>query len=122
MPIVRCDGAADADMLDRATARAATPAANAAPALRTEDFRPGLNRVDKPPEPVLERYFGLPPEHLARARDVGLPHLRIVHRQCLEDDLARRARDLQDDLRELDQRELSRIAEVHRQVLLARRE
>src|SRR5262249_45447026 len=123
MPMARCEGdAAEAENADRATARAATPAAKAAAALRTEYFRPGLDRVDQPPEAVLERHLRLPAENLLRARDVRLAHLGIVHRQRLEDDLARRPRHAQHEVGELDQRELARVAEVDGEVLLARRQ
>jgi hypothetical protein len=43
----------------------------------------------EPRETILELDFGLPPEYLARARNVRLAYLRIVHRQRLEDDFAR---------------------------------
>src|SRR5947209_3727624 len=77
---------------------------------------------DHAPEPLLELDLGFPAEHLLRARDVGLPLLRIVDRQRLEDDLARRAGDLELLLRQLEQRELLRVADVHRHVLAALRE
>src|SRR6476659_7936062 len=123
MPIFsRDDDAAEAESAGRATAKAARPAAKAAAALRTDDFRPGLDRVDEPPEPLLEGHLRLPAEHLLRARDVRLAHLGIVDRERLENDLARRARRAQHELRELDQRELAGVAEVDREVLLARRQ
>src|SRR4249919_3758704 len=101
MPIFsRAGDAAEAESADRATARAATPAAKAAAALRTDDFRPGLNRADQPPEPVLEGHFRLPDEHLLRAGDVRLAHLGIVHGERLEHDLARRARRAQHEVGE----------------------
>ena len=70
-------------------------------------------------QPLVEIDLGLPAEQLARAGDVGLPHLRVVDRQRLEDDLARRARDLDHRLGQLEHRELVRVADVHRQVLAA---
>src|SRR6516162_658060 len=97
---------------DTMTATATKPAATTAASLRTDDFRPCLRCRDEPAQPVLERHLGLPPEHLPRARDVGLAHLRVVDRQRLEDDLARRARHLEDEAREFEQRELGRVAEV----------
>src|SRR5215475_2547054 len=99
MPMARCAGdAADAENADRDTARAAMPAAKAAAALRTKYFRPGLNRVDQPPEAVLEGHFRLPAEYLLRAGDIRLAHLGIVHGQRLEDDLARRSRHAQHEV------------------------
>src|SRR5919201_4339140 len=68
---------------------------------------------------LLELDLGLPAEHLARARDVRLPYLGIVHRQRLVDDLALRASDPEDGLRELEDGELVRVAEVDRQMLTA---
>src|SRR5438876_10789196 len=55
---------------------------------------------------LLEIDLRLPAEHLARARDVGPPHLRIVDRQRLECDLARRAGDADHRLGELEHRHL----------------
>src|SRR5262249_21294512 len=71
---------------------------------------------------VFELDFRIPAEELLRTRDVGLTHLRIVDRQRLMHDLARRTGDTQHRLRELVQRELARVAEVHREVLLGFRE
>ena len=67
--------------------------------------------------PSLERHLGLPAEHLLRARDVRLSHLRIVDRQRLEDDRAGRTRHLEHGVRQLEQRELIGVAEVDGQVL-----
>src|SRR5947209_16892123 len=75
-----------------------------------------------PAEPFLEPDFGLPPQHLARTRDVRLADLRIVDGERLEHDLALRRRDPDDGLRKFEQRKLGRVAEVHGQVLVARRE
>src|SRR5881296_3782734 len=71
---------------------------------------------------VLERHFGLPRQNLARSGDVGLADLGIVDGERFENDLARRAAHAEDDPRELEQRVLAGVAEVHRQMLLARRE
>src|SRR5689334_4599671 len=65
----------------------------------------------------LELGLRLPAEELLRAGDVGLADLWVVDRQRLVDDLALRARDAQHRFRELIQGELTRIADVHRQVL-----
>src|SRR6266511_533932 len=71
---------------------------------------------------LLEGNGGLPAEKLLRARDVRPPDLRIVLRQGLEDDLTRRARNLDDRLRELEQRELAGVPEVDGEMLSARGE
>src|SRR5581483_5037797 len=103
-----------------------TKAAAARVAART---RTGLHtdrlstvRGKHPPQTLLELDLRLPAEDLLRAGDVRLAHLRVVHRQRLEDDLARRPRHLQHGLRKLEDRELARVAEVDRQVLAALRE
>src|SRR5215213_11723825 len=72
-----------------------------------------LQRAD---EPLAELDLRLPAQLLARERDVGLAHLRVVGRERLVDDLRARARDLDDLLGELEQRELVRIADVDRVV------
>src|SRR5215210_2223026 len=72
-----------------------------------------------PPQPLLELDFRLPAQHLPGSGDVGLANLRIVDRQRLVDDLALGRRDADDGLRELLDRELVGVAEVHRQVLAA---
>src|SRR4051795_8021089 len=56
----------------------------------------------------------LPVELLACERDVGLANLRIVDRERLVDDLRPRARHVDDLARELEQRELLRVADVDR--------
>src|SRR5581483_2149456 len=122
MPTSMCAACVEAESDETDTARAAKPAAASAATLRTEDFHPDLDRVDQPAEPFLERDLRLPPEHLLRARDVGLPHLRVVDRKRLEHHLARRAGHGQHESRQLEQRELAGIADVHGEVLLARRE
>src|SRR5919108_222739 len=73
-------------------------------------------------EALVEADLGLPTEHLERARDGGLAHLRIIVREGLEHDLARRPGDADDGLRELEEGHLVRVPEVHGQVLLARGE
>src|SRR5687767_8754493 len=77
----------------------------------------GTEGFDRAPEAVFELHLRLPAEHLARARDVGLAHVRVVDREGLEDDLALGARDPDDRLGELEQRHLGRVAKVDRQVL-----
>ena len=71
------------------------------------------------PQPVLEGDLRLPPQQLPGPCDVRLAHLRVVDRQRLEHDLARRAGGLDHLLRELEQRVLGWIADVDRQVLAA---
>src|SRR5215210_1521549 len=85
-----------------------------------------LNRKWLPPEarqhapqPLLELDFRLPAQHLPGSGDVGLANLWIVDGKCLVDDLALRRRKLDNCLRELQNRELLGIAEVHGQVLAA---
>src|SRR5580765_1362224 len=65
-------------------------------------------RVEHPTETVLELDRRRPAEHLLRAGDVGLPHLRVVDRQRLVDDLARRTGDADDRVGQLLHRELAR--------------
>src|SRR5687767_7103976 len=60
-----------------------------------------------PPQAFLEIDLGRPAKDFLGARDVGLTYLRIVHGQCLEDDLALRTGHLQDGLGELENRELA---------------
>src|SRR6266540_2448759 len=79
-------------------------------------------RSEHAPQALLQRDLRLPAEDLLRARDVRLALLRVVHRQGLVDDLARRARHAQHEIGELEQRELLRVAEVDRQVLARLRE
>src|SRR5256885_7686517 len=70
---------------------------------------------EHPSEPLLQLDLRLPAEHLLRPRDVGLAHLGVVDRERLVDDLARRPRHPEHRLRELVERELARVADVHRQ-------
>src|SRR5690349_13819214 len=79
-------------------------------------------RAEQAGEPFLERDLGRPAEQLLGARDVRLALHGVVDPQGLEDDLARRAGDPLDDLRQLEQRPLVGVAEVDRQVLAALRE
>src|SRR4051795_6095377 len=72
-----------------------------------------------PPQPLLELNLRLPAQHLPGSGDVRLANLRIVDGQRLVDDLALRRGDVDNCLRELQNRELVRIAEVDRQVLVA---
>src|SRR5712691_5004788 len=112
-------GAAPAEGTTRSAATSAV-AARTPNRLHTDGLPP--ERSDHPPQPLLELHLGLPAEDLLRTSDVGLPLLRVVDRQGLEDDLALRAGHLEHGLGELEQRELVRVAEVHRQILAALRE
>src|SRR2546423_4985375 len=98
---------------------AATARAAARPQRRLHTYRLSPERRDHPPEPFLELDLWLPAQHLLRAGDVRLAHLRVVHRKRLEHDLARGAGDLEHPLRQLEQRELVRVADVDRHVLAA---
>src|ERR1051325_7495740 len=71
------------------------------------------------PQSLFELDLRLPAQHLPGSGDVGLANLRIVDGQRLVDDLALRRRDPDNSLRELENRELVRVAEVDRQVLVA---
>src|SRR6266536_4016530 len=64
------------------------------------------------PETLFELDLRLPAQDLPGPRDVGLPDLRIGHRQCLVDDLAARVDQLEQRLGELEDRELARVADV----------
>src|SRR4051812_23579431 len=100
---------------------AATHAAEQTPrnALNTRRLPP--ERLQPAAQALLEIDLGLPAEHLARTRDVGPAHLRIVRqvvRGRLERDLARRPRDANHRLGELEHRHLVIGApDVHRQML-----
>ena len=72
--------------------------------------------LDRAREAVAQVDLRLPAEQVARARDVGLAHLRVVDRQRLEHDLRARLGQLDDQLRHLEQRHLVRVADVHRLV------
>src|SRR5918911_3094174 len=73
---------------------------------------------EHPSEPLLQLDLRLPAEHLLGPRDVRLADLGIVHRKRLVDDLARRAGDAEHGLGELVERELARVPDVHRQVVV----
>src|SRR6266508_728877 len=92
------------------------PAAAARVAARThprlDTYRLPAVRREQAPQSLLELDLRLPAEDLAGARDVRLPHLGIVDRQRLVHDLALRARELEDALRQLQDRELLRVADV----------
>ena len=75
---------------------------------RHSDFRPEV--VDCFDEAFFQRNLRLPFEHGARERDVGLPDLRIVLGKRAEDDLALAVGELDDLLRELEDRRLGRVA------------
>src|SRR5688572_21809594 len=96
------------------SAVAASTSANVKVRLRNRRF---LQRRVELSQPIVETHLGLPPEYLLRPRDVRLAHLRIVDRQRLEDDLAAAAPHLEHLLRQLEQGELLRVADVHGQVL-----
>src|SRR5919197_4287789 len=100
-----------------ARAPATISATRAIPALDTDGL-PAEGR-EHPSEPLLQLDLRLPPENLLRPRDVRLADLGIVDRKRLVDDLAHRAGDPDDGLRELVERELARVADVHREVLSA---
>src|SRR5512146_2033317 len=106
----------DAEALGaRTTATATSIAASAAPPLRTCRVPP--ERRQRTAQAFVERDLGLPAEELPRARDVGLPHLRVVDRQGLEHDLARRPGGREDSLGQLEDGVLAGVADVDRQVL-----
>src|SRR3954453_14484050 len=100
-------------------ARATATTSDERRSLDTKRFRLSSERVEQAAKSLLEAYLGLPPQYLARPRDVGLAHLGVVDRQRLEDDLAGSARRLDHGLGQLQQRHLLRVADVDRQVLLA---
>src|SRR6185369_9021050 len=66
-----------------------------------------------------QRYSGRPFQVFARFGDVGLALFRVVLRQRLEDNSAARAGGSDDFLGELQHGQLRRIADVHRQVVIA---
>src|SRR4051794_20229870 len=77
----------------------------------------GARQLDRAGQPLPQRDLRLPVKQRPRPRDVGLADLRIVGGQRTEDDLRRRPRQLEDRLRKLEQRELVRVADVHRLVM-----
>src|SRR5262245_9520862 len=106
-----------------ATSPARTASATATSAAKTTRLRmDALHRRQHPAQAFLEVDLRLPAEQLLGARDVRLADQWVVDRQGLEDDLARRLRDPKYRLGELEDRELARVAEVDREVLLSDRE
>src|SRR5215211_6300130 len=122
MPLSGCGVAAvRAPAVSGSASRAA---ATAAAATMTALDRNGFpsHGAEHAAKAVLELDLGLPTEQLAGARDVGLAHLRIVDWERLEHDVTGRPGDPYDDLCELDERVLGRVADVNRVVLAALRE
>src|SRR5262245_32609051 len=109
------DADAGATAASAASAATRSTAASASGVLRNR--RVLSQGRDRAAQPVLEIDLGLPAEELLRSRDLRLADLRVVDRQRLEDDLARRAGHSKDRLRQLEQGFLVGIAEVDRQVL-----
>src|SRR5581483_8287471 len=100
-------------------AKPATTSSTAIEAMRLDTERLPLGRLQDASQTVLEADLRLPAEELAGPRDVGLPHLRIVDRQRLEDDLALGAGDAEDRLGKVEERQLLRVSDVDRPVLAA---
>src|SRR4051812_23317931 len=71
-------------------------------------------RGERALEPLSELDLRLPTEQLLRQGDVGLALGRVVGGERLERDLRRRAGDVDHRLGELEDRELVRVADVHR--------
>src|SRR5438876_5522737 len=63
-------------------------------------------------QPLVRVHARLPTQQRARARDVGLADLGIVHGQRPEDDLAARAGEPKNTLGQLEQRPLWRVAPI----------
>src|SRR3989442_2100833 len=97
-----------------------SPARTAATAarLRTD----ALDGRQHATETIFELDLRPPPKELLCSRDVRLADLRIVDGQRLEDDLALRAGDADHRLGELEDCELTWVAEIDRKMLVARRE
>src|SRR5207248_8069138 len=70
--------------------------------------------VARPREPIAQLGHWLPPEERVRARDVRTSSRGIARRQWLERQLGGRARNLPDEVGELEHRELVRVADVDR--------
>ena len=91
------------------------------------EFEEGITRTIEPLTEIIDRardsffefHLRFPAENLLRARDVGLAHLRVVHRQRLVFDPRFRAGDADDLLGELFDRHLARVADVDRLVEIA---
>src|SRR5689334_12999095 len=78
-------------------------------------------RKKHPAQTLLERYLGLPAEDLASTGDIRLANLGIIDWKRFEHDFRLGRRDLDDGLCELEDRELGRVPDVHREVLAAHR-
>src|SRR6266851_458914 len=78
--------------------------------------RAGAELGTEPFEREAQAFVGvharLPPEQRARARDVGLTHLRVVLRQRLEDDFAVPAGEADDALGQVEEGHLLRVPDV----------
>src|SRR5256714_13545832 len=74
---------------------------------------------EHPSEPLLQLDLRLPAEHVLGPRDVRLADLGVVDRECLVHDLARRRGHPEHGLGELVERELARVPDVDRQMLVA---
>src|SRR5687767_11916032 len=66
-----------------------------------------------PRQAFAQTYFGLPFQGLAGIRDVRLAHARVVHGQGLEGDPAPAAGELLDLARDVQDRDLGGVADVH---------
>src|SRR3954470_6542712 len=84
---------------------------------RLDTNRLAAVRREHPAKALFQLDLGLPAEDLLCAGDVGLALLGIVDRQRLVHDLARRTGHLQNCLRQLEDRELARVAEIDREML-----
>src|SRR5207249_2712012 len=103
----RIAGDASADWAARRT----TVATSAAPATVRSSTYLDLDRfpaqlLEPSSQTLVEPDLRFPAENLARPRDVRPADERVVHRQRLEDDLARRACDADARLGELEHRQL----------------
>lgn len=70
-----------------------------------------------PPQTFVEAGLRLPPDDLAGACDVWLPHMRVIDGERLEDDFTRRGGDTDHCLGRIEQGHLVGIAKVDREVL-----
>src|SRR5262245_46887577 len=98
------------------------PAPRSTQDLRTGGLQSAFEVGQRELEALLQRHLGLPPELGARPRDVGLADLRVVDGERLLDDPAPRLRELLHLLREGQDRELARVADVDGVVLARLRE
>src|SRR5882724_8808536 len=98
------------------TRRSTAPSRNrrALDARADQRFGPGL--LDRAAQALAQIDLRLPAQQVAGKGDVRLADLGIVGGQRLEDDLRPRPGQLDHRLRELQQRELVRVADVHRLV------